>query len=150
MAMMRLDASGCMDRFGEYNKRRGDTRALVFKVDNPRDPHHIEVDAAVPKGDGGAAEDWPAVCACLPQDDCRYVLCGLSWEAEDGHTASKQVFVLWSPSQAPIKTKLVYSASTGSLKQALQGSWTNHQAGSEDGLEYETVLQRAKDSCTCA
>ena len=64
---------------------------------------------------------WPAVCACLPQDDCRYVLCGLSWEAEDGHTASKQVFVLWSPSQAPIKTKLVYSASTGSLKQALQG-----------------------------
>ena len=41
-----------------------------------------------------------------------------------------------------------FDAQLGSLKQALQGSWTNHQAGSEDGLEYETVLQRAKDSCT--
>ena len=147
--MMRLDASACMEPLSEYNSRKSDVCGLIFRVDDPRDPHAFLLDHTVQKGaEANAEQDWATFCSQLPADDCRMGLTTISWEADDGHRASKSVFLLWSPSQAPIKTKMIYSASSSSLKTALQVSGVNYQAGDAAGLEWSAVIEKAKSATT--
>jgi cofilin len=147
-SMMRLDASACMDGFTEFKSRKSDVNGLLFRVDDPREPHAIQLEQTVQKSGGSAEEDWAAFCAQLPADDCRYGLVSVSWDADDGHRASKSIFLLWSPSQAPIKTKMIYSASSSSLKSALQGAGVNYQAGDHASLEWAAVIEKAKSATT--
>ncbi len=147
--MMRLDASACMEPFSEYTSRKTDICGLIFRVDDPREPHAFQLDRSIQKSPERCSEqDWANFCAELPADDCRMGLVSVTWDAADGHRASKSVFVLWSPSQAPIKTKMIYSASSASLKSALQGAGVNYQAGDAASLEWSAVVEKAKSSVT--
>ena len=147
--MMRLDASACMEPFSEYNSRKSAVCGLIFRVDDPGEPHAFELDRSIQRAPGGTAEqDWAQFCAELPADDCRIGLATVSWQADDGHRASKPVFLLWSPSKAPIKTKMIYSASSASLKTALQGAGIAYQAGDTPGLDWTAVVEKAKSATT--
>eukprot|EP01043_Picozoa_sp_COSAG02_P037763 COSAG02_NODE_2857_length_7888_cov_4.283220_1_plen_150_part_00 len=147
--MMRLDTSACIEPFSEYKSRKTDVCGLIFRVDDPREPHAFQLDRSIQKSPERSPEqDWANFCAELPADDCRLGLANVSWEADDGHRASKTVFLLWSPSLAPIKTKMIYSASSASLKTALQGAGVNYQAGDAASLEWSAVVEKAKSATT--
>ena len=73
--MMRLDASSCVEPFGEFNSHKTDVAGLLFKVDNPAQPHAIQLEASLAKSGAGNEEDWRSLCAQLPADDCRFGLC---------------------------------------------------------------------------
>ena len=145
---LRLDASSCVQSFGDYQDRNTPTCALLFRIDNPKDPHGVEVDQAI-EGVGSSEANWAQFCQALPEDDCRYGIFNVSWEAEDGHRVSgKSVFVLWAPEGSPVKSKLVYSAASGSLKMALQTGGVNFRAGDRSELEFSLLLDKAKSATT--
>jgi len=57
---------------------------------------------------------------------------------------TKILFVLWNPSSASVKNKLLYAATTHSIKKILQGVTINIQAGKTDELTYEAFIERCE------
>ncbi|GJE88481.1 actin depolymerization factor/cofilin-like domain-containing protein [Phanerochaete sordida] len=79
----------------------------------------------------------------FPNDQCRWAVYDLEYEADDGGKRNKVVFVYWSPGQSSIKQRMVYSASNNALKARL-GVALEIQGNDEEDLEFVNVLEKAK------
>ena len=72
------------------------------------------------------------------------------WEAEDGHSAQKIMFVLWSPEGAKVKDKMMTTGSKDALKKALVGIGQDFQATDASEITYEECLEKAKSAVRLA
>merc|ERR1711916_156545 len=91
---------------------------------------------------GESDATWDDFCAKLPDDDCRYAVFDFDYTLEDGGQRDKVILVVWAPDSAKIKSKMLYSATKDSLKNALEGIPTEVQATDRSEIEYDVVLER--------
>ncbi|QIW98643.1 hypothetical protein AMS68_004161 [Peltaster fructicola] len=132
----------CVSAFNDLKLGKS-TKWIVYKLsDNQKEVIVEEI---------GKEEDWEVfreklINAKSPdgKKGARYAIYDLSYEAEGGAgTRNKIVFIAWSPDDAGIKTKMVYSSSKESLKRALNGVAIEIQANDEEDIEKESVTARA-------
>eukprot|EP00762_Andalucia_godoyi_P008229 ANDGO_02962.mRNA.1 Actophorin len=77
----------------------------------------------------------------LPKDDCRYAVYDYNFDYE-GNPRNKLVFVMWSPDNAKIKSKMLYAASKDNIKKALDGIQIELQATDAAEIEEDKMLNR--------
>mgnify|MGYP000987987029 CR=1 FL=1 len=73
--------------------------------------------------------------------DCRYGAFSLDFEQSEGQRRNKLVSVLWTPSQATVRSKMLYAATKDSVKRALVGTGLELQAGNASALELGDVFE---------
>jgi len=75
----------------------------------------------------------------------RYAVYDFEYEAAPGEgKRSKILFLAWSPDNAGIQPKMMYSSSKEALKRSLNGVAIEIQANDEDEIEYESILERVR------
>lgn len=72
---------------------------------------------------------------------CRYAVFDADYELKDGQKRSKLVFFLWSPENAAIKQKMIYTSSKDTLKRALVGIGKDVQACDYGDLAWSNILE---------
>jgi len=72
---------------------------------------------------------------------CRYGIYDAVYKLKDGQNRTKLVFILWSPEEATVKQKMVYTSSKDALKRALVGVGKEMQATDQAELAWETVME---------
>ena len=55
---------------------------------------------------------------------------------------SKITFIAWSPDDAPLMPKMMYSSSKDALKRSLNGIAAELQANDEDDIEWDSLINR--------
>lgn len=73
--------------------------------------------------------------------ECRYAVFDAQFTLKDGQHRSKLVFFLWSPENATIKQKMVYTSSKDALKRSLVGIGKEVQACDYGDLAWDSVLE---------
>lgn len=76
------------------------------------------------------------------QRQCRYGIFDAEYQLSDGQQRTKLVFFLWSPENATIKQKMVYTTSKDALKKCLRGIGTEVQANDYGDLAWTNVLDK--------
>jgi cofilin len=121
---------------------KGTNRVVVFKMDpNSKSKLEIDLDYAG-SSDTTQHED---IAKLLPADDCRYVFFNLDYMEGLGKR-TKTFFVLWVPSEAKTKSKMVFASSAVPLKAKLGITCLSVQTGSTDALDYDVLVERCKAS----
>jgi len=73
----------------------------------------------------------------------RYAIYDFEYEAPGGEgKRSKITFIAWSPDNASLKPKMMYSSSKDAIKRSLNGIAAEVQANDEDELEYDSIIAR--------
>lgn len=72
---------------------------------------------------------------------CRYGVYDAEYKLKDGQTRQKLVFFLWSPENATVKQKMIYTSSKDYLRKALVGIGKEVQANDHGDLEWSNVLE---------
>jgi len=72
---------------------------------------------------------------------CRYGIYDAVYKLKDGQNRSKLVFFLWSPEDATVKQKMVYTSSKDAIKRALVGIGKEVQATDQGELAWENVME---------
>jgi|EP01046_Picozoa_sp_COSAG06_P005037 cofilin len=127
-------------------KAKKESRFILFTI--TADGKHISVVEKVAPA-GTCAEDWAVFAGKLNGDyaaKCCYAVFDFDWEAEDGHSAQKIMFVLWSPEGAKVKDKMMTTGSKDALKKALVGVGQDFQATDSSEITYEECLEKAKSA----
>jgi cofilin len=88
-------------------------RFYVYKI---VDKKIIKIDYAGPRD-----ATYDDLLEKLPENEPRYVLIDLDFKSKDGRPTSKLVFISWNPDTGSIRSKMLYSASKESIKNALPG-----------------------------
>lgn len=130
----------------EALKAKKESRFIIYTI--TADGKHISKAAAEPPA-GSCQEDWAKFSALLTGEyasKCCYAVFDFDWEAEDGHSAQKIMFVLWSPEGAKVKDKMMTTGSKDALKKALVGIGQDFQATDASEITYEECLEKAKSA----
>ncbi|KAF0974834.1 hypothetical protein FDP41_006308 [Naegleria fowleri] len=118
----------------KLKKEDAPSQAIKFKMSN--DLKSVEVLEKVPKG-----TSYEEIVASLPEDDCLYAVVDFHYDNEDGHR-EKMIFINWAPVKAPIKKKMVYAATKGSVKDKLVGISLEIQATDKSEVDAKTVIDK--------
>ena len=135
----------CASSF-EALKAKKESRFIIYTI--TADGKHI-TKAAAEAPSGTCQEDWGKFAALLTGEyasKCCYAVFDFDWEAEDGHSAQKIMFVLWSPEGAKVKDKMMTTGSKDALKRALVGIGQDFQATDASEITYEECLDKAKSA----
>jgi len=73
--------------------------------------------------------------------ECRYGVFDAEYKLKDGQNRTKLVFFLWSPENATVKQKMVYTSSKDAIKKALVGIGKEVQACDYGDLAWDSVLE---------
>eukprot|EP01043_Picozoa_sp_COSAG02_P026592 COSAG02_NODE_1536_length_12051_cov_8.897674_8_plen_280_part_00 len=130
----------------EALKAKKESRFIIYTI--TADGKHI-TKAAAEAPAGSCQEDWGKFAGLLTGEyasKCCYAVFDFDWEAEDGHSAQKIMFVLWSPEGAKVKDKMMTTGSKDALKKALVGIGQDFQATDASEITYEECLEKAKSA----
>lgn len=73
----------------------------------------------------------------------RYAVYDAEYDAAGGEgKRSKITFIAWSPDNASLMPKMMYSSSKDALKKSLNGLAAEIQANDQDDIEYDSVIAR--------
>jgi len=87
--------------------------------------------------------DYDTFLAELPENDCRYAIYDFEYELGAGEgKRSKICFYTWSPDNAPVRAKMIYSSSKDALRRALAGIHAEVQGTDFSEVAHETVLEK--------
>jgi cofilin len=125
----------------EFNAlQKGTNRVTVFKMDvNSKSKIEIDLDR-VGASESTSHED---IISMLPTDDCRYIFFNLDYMEGLGKR-TKTFFVLWVPSDAKTKAKMVYASCAVPLKAKLAITCLSIQTGSTDAFDYDALVARCQ------
>lgn len=73
--------------------------------------------------------------------ECRYGIFDAQYQLNDGQQRSKLVFFLWSPDDATVKQKMLYTTSKDALRKALRGIGKEVQACDHGDLAWSSVME---------
>ena len=135
-------------------KAKKESRFIIYTI--TADGKHITKAASEPPA-GDCQADWEKFAGVLTGEyasKCCYAVFDFDWEADDGHSAQKIMFVLWSPEGAKVKDKMMTTGSKDALKKALVGIGQDFQATDASEITFEECLTKAKSAVrlgtTCA
>jgi len=135
----------CISTYSEL-KQGKKLKYIIFKLSDDRTQIVVE--------DSSTNPDWEEFRTKLVDSKsknkagvdgmgCRYAVYDFNYELENGEgQRNKIAFISWSPDDAPVQTKMIYSSSKDALKNALSGISDEHQANDPGELEENEVLQK--------
>lgn len=114
-------------------------RAVVYKMDvSSKSKMEIELDTVAE-----ASTSHEDIAKLLPNDDCRYVFFNVNYMEGLGKRC-KSFFLLWVPSDAKTKNKMVYASCAVPLKAKLGITCMSIQSGSIDAIDYDALVERCR------
>ena len=123
--------------------KRGGVAWNLYKMNE--DLTSIVVEDSGPKS-GDCRTDHAVLCGKLPEKEPRYAVINVVvFSKKANREVHKMFFLLWAPSQSPIRQKMVYATTSAALKQALEGFNYHVMAGDLDEFAFE-VLEEICDS----
>ncbi|KAA8911299.1 Cof1 cofilin [Sphaerosporella brunnea] len=127
-------AGDCVTTF-EQLKLGKKTKYIIYKLSDDKKTIIVEKTSE--------DVDYDNFLADLPEADCRYAVYDFEYQLEAGEgKRSKICFYSWSPDDAPVRSKMVYSSSKDALRRALAGIHSEIQGTDPSEVCYETVLER--------
>ncbi|KAI1317595.1 cofilin [Mortierella claussenii] len=124
----------CLEAFQEL-KLRKKLKYIIYKLSDNNSEIVVEEKAETATYDEFLEK--------LPKDDCRWAVYDFDFSTPDGER-NKIVFYSWSPDDAKIKSKMLYSSSKDALRKTLNGVAFEVQGTDRDEVEYETVLEKVQ------
>ncbi|KAJ1976650.1 cofilin [Dimargaris verticillata] len=124
----------CLDVFQQLKSKRA-FKYVIYKLSD--DKKEIVVDS---KSDNADYDDF---VAALPPKDCRYAVYDFEYERANEGKRNKICFFIWSPDEAPIKSKMLYASSKDAIRKRLDGIAIEVQGTDLSEVAYETVLEKA-------
>lgn len=118
-----------------YKTFKTGTFAVMAKLNDKLTKY--EVDTVFPEG-----SDFEDVFAALPQDHARIIVVNLKYTTESYGHREKIVMVHWSPSDAKVKEKMVYTASKGVFSAHLDGIAFTVQASNFSEMSADFLTER--------
>eukprot|EP00009_Paramoeba_aestuarina_P002044 CAMPEP_0201515254 /NCGR_PEP_ID=MMETSP0161_2-20130828/6879_1 /ASSEMBLY_ACC=CAM_ASM_000251 /TAXON_ID=180227 /ORGANISM="Neoparamoeba aestuarina, Strain SoJaBio B1-5/56/2" /LENGTH=137 /DNA_ID=CAMNT_0047912039 /DNA_START=37 /DNA_END=446 /DNA_ORIENTATION=+ len=119
--------------------KRGKTSHAIFSLSN----NSCSVaHSSSEKKEGTCEEQWEEFASHFPSDACAYGIAEFNYiSPADQVERTKTVFVLWAPSRAPTKDKMMAAFSTKGITTKIGGGGIGckFQAGGPSELEYEEV-----------
>ena len=97
------------------NQHRSQTTFVIYKIEDEK----LIVTEYLSK-----SKDLDEFLSHLPADECRYALYKTSYTTRDGRPGEKLVKISWSPSEASVRNKMIYAASSAALGSVLGGAVT--------------------------
>jgi len=89
---------------------------------------------------------WNRFLSMFPVCDCCYAVFRFPYKDNNGEQKEKLLFIVWTPENAPIKSKMMYAGSKDVIKKALIGI-NCEMGGTEDiELSYECVREKCISS----
>ena len=135
MAGVRISQS-VMESFHEM-KRRGGAPWTIFRMNDALSEVCVG-ESGVATGD--SQSDHASLLKALPTDECRYAVLNVVVYSENAkREVHKMFYVLWAPEYASVKQKMVYAATSASMKQALEGFNYHVGAGDAEELSFEVL-----------
>ncbi|KAF9925488.1 cofilin [Linnemannia zychae] len=125
----------CVSTFMELKKDKIH-KYIIYKVSD--DLRSIEVVKS------SADADYGTFLKELPADDCRWAVYDFAYKTSDGGDRNKIVFFSWSPENANIRRKMLYSSSKEALRKSLSGIGAEVQGTDYDEVDFDTVLDRIR------
>ncbi|KAH7183197.1 uncharacterized protein B0J16DRAFT_345537 [Fusarium flagelliforme] len=89
----------------------------------------------------GNDHDWETFLGALPENEPRLAVSDFRYKIGD-EERNKMVYVVWSPEDAKVKSKMVYANTRGTLRQYLAGISREIEASELSELSYDVVLGR--------
>jgi len=120
--------------------QKGKVRALTFKMDvNSKSKMQIDLDQSLEAETSTHAD----IAALFPADDCRFAFFNLDYMEGLGKR-SKAIFVLWVPSEAKVKAKMIYASCAVPLKTKLGITCLSAQGGDVSMLDYDELVEKCR------
>ncbi|XP_030628165.1 non-muscle cofilin 1-like [Chanos chanos] len=96
-------------------------KLLVFRVSDDEKFIIVDQEVSLKMKDLKDSEDiFKSIVNVFPTNECRYALYDCTYENKES-VKEDLVFIMWAPETAPLKSKMVYASSKGSLRSKLQG-----------------------------
>ena len=114
--------------------------ALVFKIDKVDGVEKVVIDKEFPK-EGFKQDD---LVSYLPTDEGRFVLLDFAYQNDDDITVYKIISILYCPTTAKAKKKMIYSTAYGTLNSTLGAIAAEMQCDGPSELSTEYILKRMK------
>jgi len=111
---------------------------LVFKFDSPKEPKNVLLDA---QGSGSFAD----FVGALPETEARYGIYNLNYKKGDGDR-QKVALLVWAPSAAHVKQRMLIASNKDAMKQQLQGIHIEFQAEHHSGLDFKEWIEQAQNT----
>jgi len=125
--------------FQDY-KLRQNFGFLVFKLSN--DLKQVVVDH---KGEPDSTLD--DLIHSFPANEPRYAIIHVKYDlGQTEGKRSKLLFIMWCPSSATVKQKMMYAATTAGFRRALPGVQVFMQAANVDDLEFSEIMSKCERS----
>ncbi|TVU44387.1 hypothetical protein EJB05_03824 [Eragrostis curvula] len=126
----------CMLKFGELQSKRLH-RFITFKMDDKF--KEIIVDQV-----GDRTTSYEDFTNTLPENDCRYAIYDFDFVTAEDVQKSRIFYILWSPSSAKVKSKMLYASSNQKFKSGLNGIQVELQATDASEISLDEIKDRAR------
>ena len=125
---------------GFASLQKGVVRAVTFKMDvNSKSNMQVELDQSLDTESSTHGD----ISSMFPSDDCRFGFFNLDYMEGLGKR-SKLIFVLWVPSDAKVKAKMVYASCAVPLKAKLGITCMSAQGGDLSLLDYDELVEKCR------
>ncbi|KAE8330150.1 hypothetical protein BDV39DRAFT_36982 [Aspergillus sergii] len=80
----------------------------------------------------------------VPEHDCRWAVYDFETKLDEDSQIRRLIFISWCPDDARIKSKMIYTSSTDTLRRRLVGIGLQITGTELSEISFETVLDKAK------
>lgn len=128
----------CIDTFGSIIKERA-FRCVVLKIND--EMTEVQVDKTHGPSEGEARSEWDEFKKTLPKTDCRYIIYDFTFEHQ-GAKKNRVLFLLWTPENSKVRSKMIYAASQEGVVNKLEGIQRQLQCTEDEDLQYGFIADQ--------
>lgn len=128
----------CVDIFTSIVKERK-FRCVVLKIND--EMTEVQVDNTYEPSDGEPRGEWDAFKKTLPKTDCRYVIYDFTFDHQ-GAKKNRLLFLLWSPENSKVRSKMIYASSQEGVVNKLEGIQRQLQCTEDEDIQYGTIADQ--------
>lgn len=122
------------------------TKYMMYKLDSKYTK--LEEDKIVTRAEAepesSEAERYKNFIESLPANEARFIFYDFDFIAQNDATNSKIINILWAPSGAPIKSKMVSASTWSTIKTSLTVSTDTLEGQEASDLSESEVLEKLK------
>uniref|UniRef100_A0A0D9W0S7 ADF-H domain-containing protein n=1 Tax=Leersia perrieri TaxID=77586 RepID=A0A0D9W0S7_9ORYZ len=126
----------CKLKFNELQSKRMH-RFITFAMDNKG--KEIIVDKI-----GDRTTSYEDFTSSLPEGDCRFAIYDFDFVTAEDVPKSRIFYILWSPDNAKVRSKMLYASSNEKFKKELNGIQLELQATDASEISLDALKDRVK------
>lgn len=128
----------CIEAFTSIVKNR-EYRCIVLKIND--EMTEVQVEKTHGPSEGEPKSEWDDFRKTLPKTDCRYIIYDFTFDYQ-GAQKNRLFFLLWSPEDSKVRSKMIYASSQEGVVNKLEGIQRQLQCTEDDELQYATIAKQ--------